>query len=1286
MKKITLLLLLTVLFTFDKAWAQIAVTPYDELPGIIISYKPAYDENFPPWAKKLYEYPVNFNEINREYENYIKGNKEKRPVTRYYKIWRRVVAAYANADGVITLPEHDKTKRGTQQKISGTGLKTLDNSNANWTFLGPKQTFWLNESGSPEIPGVAPWQVNVYAMDVSVSDPDIIYAGTETGYVNKSVNKGQSWSLVAPDYLFGAVTAVAIHPTDPNTVYTAGGRMIHKTTDGGASWSPVLQEDADVNHIRIHPGNPDKILASSSKGIYLSTDSGSSWTQVTTAQTWDIEFKPGDPGTVYALTRNTSDKFEAVISTDGGSNFQTFPNFPLTFDDSSGGLLAVTEANPNIVYATMLSSDNTPLLQKGTLSGGTWTWEKVKDCNTSEFPYNNGQGYFDLVLEISPVDESSVMVGTTTLFKTNDSGATFDAIGGYFGRFSIHPDIQDLVWLTDGSAYVATDGGVSFSTDAFETDFQPLVNGLIGSDMWGFDQGWNEDIVVGGRYHNGNTAIADFYGDKALRMGGAESPTGWVIQGKSRHVAFNDLGNGWILPPTAEENPEGRFLFSKYPNMLEYGGNRGSLVHHPNYFEIIFLGEGNDFWKSTDMGETFTSLHTFSDKVMAISISISDPGVIYADVKGSGLYRSDDQGQTWVHKPALSDASNGGTQMNGRTSLVVSPYDKNTVYACYANGTWGRNKGTVFKSVDGGDTWEDLTASVNAYTKSLAIQPTAAGEDLVYLFTTRGNGEPSQIYYRTGSMTDWDSFANNFPGNFDVNTAVPFYRDGKLRVAGSAGVWESPLQEQDFKPIVNPWVENISTNCMLDTLNFDDHSILNHNGAEWSWEITPEPDYISDPDIRNPKVVLGAPGSYDVTLTVTQNGETYQKTIAGMITTTTCPSITDCDNPAELPKEEWTLLYADSEETGDPGLAVMAFDDDPETIWHTSWSTGTDPYPHEMQIDLGNTYDISKFRYLPRQVGANGRISEYEVYFSKDSTNWGTADTTGVFENNASPKTVDFNEPVEARYMRIVALSEVNGGPWASAAEFTLVGCLSEDPVATLPTDNFTIEVKDETCRNSDNGIISISASEVQNYTVTLQGNTNTETYTFTEGIDIADLGSGTYGVCITTDSIPEFERCFDVAVKEPADLAVQARYDASGKTISLNMYNGKEYTIAINGKIYTTSDKNISLPLGEGENTIQVVTDKQCQGVFEKTITLSDDIVIYPNPVIDNIYINLGNDASGMASVKIYSTTGKLMMARTIPNKNQSLAIDASYLPYGVYVVKLNTQKSQKSFKIVKK
>jgi hypothetical protein len=193
--------------------------------------------------------------------------------------------------------------------------------------------------------------------------------------------------------------------------------------------------------------------------------------------------------------------------------------------------------------------------------------------------------------------------------------------------------------------------------------------------------------------------------------------------------------------------------------------------------------------------------------------------------------------------------------------------------------------------------------------------------------------------------------------------------------------------------------------------------------------------------MRNPKIVLGAPGTYDVTLTITKNGNAYTKTIEEMITTTECPSLDNCDNPAILPVDVWNLEYVDSEETNYPGLATMAFDNDPSTIWHTRWSTGSDPYPHEIQVDLGANYDVGEFIYYPRQNGQNGWIKDYELYFTEDLNDWGTADTIGVFAATPEPHKVTFSTPVTGRYFRLVALSEVNGNPWASAAEFEIKGC-----------------------------------------------------------------------------------------------------------------------------------------------------------------------------------------------------------------------------------------------------
>ena len=1040
------LVIICLLFTSVTVSAQTEFTTYDYYPGVTRDNKPAFAETHPDWAKMLYQYPVNFHEITEKYEAYILQNKnEKSALGRYFKIWSRALESYVEEDGSIFVPDLNSYYEKQYNDQLSARKEKANQDESNWTFLGPKETFWLNESGSTTDPSSCPWQVNVYSFDVANTNNDILYTGTETGYLNKTTNAGIQWQQLAIDYPFGGgINAVTIHPDNHEIVYVSGGNQVHKTMDGGISWSPLLESGNLFysNSLEIDKNNPHKIFSSSAEGVHISSDNGNLWTEKWNVQSWDVDIKPDDSNVIYALSKSNG-KFALVISTDGGESFNQEPSFPSDITESSGGLLAVTADNPDLLFVIMLSSDNTPYLYRGNINNGNWTWDLIATGNTSEFEMNNGQGFFDLVLDVSPNDANLIMVGTTTLFKSTNGGGSFTAVGGYYGPFSIHPDIQDIKMLPNGNQWVATDGGMNLSTDNFSSqpNYHVRINGIVGSDMWGFDQGWNEDLVVGGRYHNGNTAIADFYGNKALRMGGAESPTGWIVQGKSRHAAFNDLGNGWILPPTAETAPEGRFIFSKYPNMDEYGGRRGNIVTHPNYYGTFYLGENTGIWKSTDLGTSYELLHSFSHNVRYLQISYSNPLVLYADVISEGLYKSEDGGLSWTLKPSLCNSPNGSSYWKGKLFFTISPHNENLIYACLQNGTWTSDIGKVFRSTDGGDSWEDWTGSLSEFTKCIIVQPSDEESEIAYLFTTSRDGSSAAVYYRTESMDDWSSFDTDYPAGMDVNIAMPFFRDGKIRVAGNGGIWESSLMEPEYDPIINPWVERSFFNCMLDTLYFDDHSIMNHDGVSWTWSISPEPDYIENINMRNPKVVLGNEGTYSVSLSVNKNGQTYSKTIENMITTTTCPSIDDCSNPSQLPKEEWELIYVDSEETNYPGLAVMSFDDDPETIWHTRWSNGTDQYPHEIQIALGNEYRIYNFTYLTRQDGQNGRIKDYELYITEDPFVWGEPVSIGSFQNTSAPQIIEFPEGIIGKYFRLVALSEVNGGAWASAAEFSFVGC-----------------------------------------------------------------------------------------------------------------------------------------------------------------------------------------------------------------------------------------------------
>lgn len=1046
--------LLLLIFSFGiNIYAQKEYTKYDDIPGNNKSYKPAYQNDYPAWAKMLYEDELNFDQITQSFNEWeSQHTNEHRPIRRYFKNWSKHVQPWVTEDGTISLPKRKQYYENLLKVQKSKSPKSQKRANADWSFVGPKETFWLNESGASSIPAAAPWQVNIYSLDVAETNNNVLFCGTETGYVNKSIDKGESWNQLGLDYHFGGgVTATAIDPKNEDVVFVSAGNQIHKTINGGESWTPLVGNGQQIHadRIEIDKTNSDKIYAAGNLGIFISEDGGSSWMNKYSLPSYDVHRHPENPNIIYGLCKSNGN-FRLVISKDGGESFDIDPNFPSDIMDASGGLIALTEANPNAVYVIMLSDNNTPLIYQGNIASGEWNL--IAAGMTANLGLNNGQGYFDLVFEVSDQDENIIYAGTSSLYISRNGGASFTLIGGYGGPFPIHPDIQDMKILDDGEVWVSTDGGMNYSSDNFTlvANHKAKIKGIVGSDMWGFDQGWNEDLMVGGRYHNGNTSLADFYGDKALRMGGAESPTGWILKGRSRHVAFNDLGAGWVLPQTAEGMPEGRFLFSKYPNMDEYGGRRGNIVTHPNYFGTLILGEGNALWKSEDSGMSYDMIYDFGHKVRYLDMAYNNPSVLYADVVDVGLLKSEDGGFTWMEKPELTSSNTGAAGWGGRLFFAISPNNENTLYACMQNGTWSSNIGKVFKSVDGGDSWEDWTGSLSEYTKNLVVQPDEKGDDIVYLFTNARDKEAKVFFRKTGS-DDWESFSNGFPAGFQVNLAMPFFRDSKIRVAGNSGIWESSLAEPNFEPILNPWVEKQIYSCVLDTVYFEDHSIINHENCEWRWEINPEPSFVSDLNVRNPKVVLGEIGSYNVTMHVTKNGIEYSKTFIEMISATSCPSIEDCNNPDQLPKDIWDLVSVDSEETVFPGLASMAFDGDPGTIWHTRWTSGNDDYPHEIIVDMGDEYFANSFTYLPRQSGTNGRVKDYELYVSSDNSDWGEPIATGSFDNSFAPSTIEFEEAIQGRYFKLLCLSEVNGNIWASAAELSVKGCYAQN-VSTSET------------------------------------------------------------------------------------------------------------------------------------------------------------------------------------------------------------------------------------------
>jgi hypothetical protein len=145
-----------------------------------------------------------------------------------------------------------------------------------------------------------------------------------------------------------------------------------------------------------------------------------------------------------------------------------------------------------------------------------------------------------------------------------------------------------------------------------------------------------------------------------------------------------------------------------------------------------------------------------------------------------------------------------------------------------------------------------------------------------------------------------------------------------------------------------------------------------------------------------------------------------------------------------IPNTNWKLKFVDSEETVDGfGLGLHGFDGLIGTMWHTQFLNGSPPPPHEIQIDLGTSANLNGFVYVPRQDSfTDGWIGQYEFYVSTDGMNWGSPVAVGTFPNDRNNKQVSFTATT-GQYVRLRALTEVNGKPYTTMAELQLLNVTS---------------------------------------------------------------------------------------------------------------------------------------------------------------------------------------------------------------------------------------------------
>ena len=223
--------------------------------------------------------------------------------------------------------------------------------------------------------------------------------------------------------------------------------------------------------------------------------------------------------------------------------------------------------------------------------------------------------------------------------------------------------------------------------------------------------------------------------------------------------------------------------------------------------------------------------------------------------------------------------------------------------------------------------------------------------------------------------------------------------------------------------------------------------------------------------------------------------------------------------------------------------------------------------------------------------------------------------------------------------------------------------------VFTLPSDNFKIEAKGETCPDRKNGKIIITPKENHNYQLAINGLVRS----FTTGITLASLTPATYNLCLSVEG-ESFKQCFELVIKTGTTVSGKSSVVNNKATVQIEQGTAP-FKIIVNGvELFETMSNNIDVNVKHGDY-LQVKTAVACEGFISKKIELLESIVVYPNPSKDHFEIAVPV-AEGQVKIEVYNTLGQLVESNNYQMIYGKVLLNLSNVPKGLYIAKVYLEK----------
>lgn len=607
----------------------------------------------------------------------------------------------------------------------------------------------------PRSIGPAGMSGRITAIDAVISNPDIIYAGSASGGLWKSVNGGTSWTPIFDKESTLSIGAIAIQQDNPSVIWVGtgegnprnslnGGDGLYKSLDAGKTWKRVgLEKTRHIHRVIIDPSNTNTVYVGSigspwgdhpERGVYKTTDGGVTWTQILSVDqktgVGEMVMDPSNPNKLIVNMwehRRQPWTFKSGgpgsglhITYDGGKTWKKLTSKQGLPDGELGRMgLAIAASKPDVVYALIESKKNALYRSE---DGGE-NWRMVNDkTEIGDRPFY----YYEIYVD--PSNENRLYTIYSGLSVSDDGGKSFSRINS-----AVHPD-HHAFWINPKNPNLiieGNDGGLNISRNRGES--------------WTFA----ENIPVGQFYHINvdNDLPYNVYG-------GMQDNGSWVgpayvwRQAGIRNSYWQELffGDGFDVSPDPENN--------RYGYAMSQGGNIGRYDLETGYTQFI---------KPTHPDANFKLRYNWNS---ALGQDPFNAATIYYG--SQFVHKSTNRGITWeIISPDLTTNNpdkqrqfeSGGITMdatgaeNHCTILAISPSPAK------AGVIWvGTDDGIVQLTQDGGKSWTNVSAAIagmpkNAWIPQIHVSKSNAGEAFVivnnyrqfdykpYLFHTRDFGK-----------------------------------------------------------------------------------------------------------------------------------------------------------------------------------------------------------------------------------------------------------------------------------------------------------------------------------------------------------------------------------------------------------------------------------------------------------------------------------------------------------------------------------------------------------------